>query len=596
MMKIVYLILLNVLMCGSVLSQVTIDSIFIVDTVHHLFKNSKPSNTYPADIQPGVSTFLSSIASAQLQQSSPGGLTTLLHRGMGTRHLPVLWEGINIQSMVNGSFDLSLIPLHLYSGTQFYSFGSPTLTGSNAIAGALNISTNPQDRQSLLGIQLSSLANVDLLTKYIHHGSKYSGTLGADLSIHQNSYSYTFNKQKEKRIGTNQLKYNLLYNSTYFLSKNQAIRMGIWAQASDREIPSGVTSAHVSQQQKDSNNRFKVSHIIHFSNSKLHTWISYMDENIWFSTPVVDSRSDVNIYSSGTEFSTKEEFVAKITYRKDVVDANFFADIKVRNQLNLTSSKMFKLNQYKLLISARQDYTDNRWMPFSFTGSITHDNMSLQMSRNYNLPGFNDLYWPGSGNDQLKTEISNQAELKHHFILKGIKVQSQLYMNYVKDWIQWIPTSNGLWSPLNQKTVLSRGFECHVSREWNTSTTTYKADIQYHHNRTSATDHYFEKELIGKQLIYVPKHTIISSFLINKKEHTLYGNFRFTGKRSYTPDNQYDLSPYYTIDLFYKYAIDDKADITTSIQNLTNHQYHIVRFFPLPGISGNILFKLYFKH
>lgn len=151
MMKIVYLVLLIVLMCSSVLSQVTIDSIFIVDTVHHLFKNSKPSNTYPADIQPGVSTFLSSIASAQLQQSSPGGLTTLLHRGMGTRHLPVLWEGINIQSMVNGSFDLSLIPLHLYSGTQFYSFGSPTLTGSNAIAGALNISTNPRIDKVFLG-------------------------------------------------------------------------------------------------------------------------------------------------------------------------------------------------------------------------------------------------------------------------------------------------------------------------------------------------------------------------------------------------------------------------------------------------------------
>jgi hypothetical protein len=594
--KIVYLVLLNVLMWVSVRSQVTIDSVFIVDTVHHLFKNSKPSHTYPADIQPGVSTFLSSIASAQLQQSSPGGLTTLLHRGMGTRHLPVLWEGINIQSMVNGSFDLSLIPLHLYSGTQFYSFGSPTLTGSNAIAGALNISTNPHDRQSLIGIQLSSLENVDLLTKYTHQGSRYSGTLGADLSIHQNSYTYTFNKQKENRIGTNQLKYNLLYNSTYYLSKNQAIRLGIWSQASDREIPSGVTSAHVSQQQKDSNNRFKAGHTFLFAKSKFNTWISYMDENIRFSTPVVDSRSNVKIYSSGTEFSSKKEFIAKITYRKDVVDANFFSDIKVRSQLNLASSKMFKVNRYKLFISARQDYTDNRWMPFSFTGSVSHEKMSLQVSRNYNLPGFNDLYWPVSGNNQLKTEISHQAELKHNIILKGLKVQSQLYMNYVKDWIQWIPTSNGLWSPLNQKTVLSRGFECHVSKEWNTSTTTYKADIEYHYNRTSASDHYFEKELVGKQLIYVPQHTFTSGFLIKKKKHTLYGNFRFTGIRSYTPDNQYHLSPYYIIDLFYKYTIGDKADVTASIQNLTNHQYQIVRFFPLPGISGNILFKLYFKH
>lgn len=63
--------------------------------------------------------FLQNIIGGQVQMSSLGGLHTFLHRGMGTRHLPILWNGINIQSVVNGTFDYNLIPVSLVGDISF---------------------------------------------------------------------------------------------------------------------------------------------------------------------------------------------------------------------------------------------------------------------------------------------------------------------------------------------------------------------------------------------------------------------------------------------------------------------------------------------
>jgi vitamin B12 transporter len=576
-------------------SQITIDSVFIVDSVHQIFKHTKPAYKYQNELNQGTSTFLSSITSAQIQQSSPGGLATLLHRGMGSRHLPVMWEGVNIQSMVNGSFDLSLIPLQLYSGTKFYTFGAPTLTGSNSLAGAMDITDIQEHQKSYVGFHLSTLSNLDMMTKLVHTGKKYSGSFGGELSFHQNRYSYIANNIRENRVGTNQNKYNLIHKSNYYISKNQMLGIDIWHQGSDREIPVSTSSGYISQQQIDQNTRIKSYHTILIGDIKFNSWFAWMDENIHFKTPSVDSKANVSVINAGTEFNNQSGYAIKLTYRKDIVDANFFNGIKSRTQLSISSSKTFEIKKSTISVSARQDFTDGTWMPFSFTGSINHKKLSVQLSRNFNLPGFNDLYWPVSGRDDLKTELSHQGELKYNFNVLGLKILTLMYGNHVKDWIQWIPISNGLWTPSNQKTVLSKGFESHLSKEWNHAEIKVKAELQYHFNRTTALDHYFENDLIGKQLIYVPQHTLTSGFLIGKNRQAISGSLRFTGKRYYTPDNQYHLSPYYTVDIYYRYKLWDKVELNISIQNLTNHQYNIVRFFPMPGITGSFLFKYYIK-
>lgn len=544
----------------------------------------------------GSNTFLSGIASAQLQQNTPNGLATLLHRGMGSRHLPVMWEGINIQSMLNGSFDLSLIPMHLYTNSGFYTFGSPTLAGSNALAGMLSVGQNKYDNSGFVGVNFSTLNNADIYAKLPFHKQRYSAVFSGDISLHQNHYTYKSNQDNLKMEGTDQQKYNLIYQATHFVKNNQSLHFHVWHQGSNRSVASSIASASSPQHQEDENTRIKSDYSIIFKKGIIKSWVLFMAEKINFATPAIDSRSKANIYSTGASYSTPKEFVAQIIYRKDIVNANFYIDQKSRSQINLSALKAINVKKMYFSLAARQDFIDQKWMPFSFTTQIRHKNTNLQIARNYNLPGFNDLYWPVSGNKNLKTEVSYQAELNQKYNLKNLNFELQIYGNHVENWIQWSPSQNGQWIPTNQKKVLSRGFESKISKIWTSKTFQFKGTLHYHFNRTNAIDHYYEMELIGKQLIYVPKHILTSSFEVNSPKAVFHTNFRYSGLRYDSPDNQYYLPPYFTVDVAYRRRFSSSIEGTAIIQNLTNHKYHIVRFFPLPGINASVLIKYYFKN
>ena len=60
-------------------------------------------------------------------------------------------------------------------------------------------------------------------------------------------------------------------------------------------------------------------------------------------------------------------------------------------------------------------------------------------SKNFRMPTFNDLFWPGSGNPDLKAETSLQAELGNKFQFKNIRFDITAYYNSIENLIQWIP-------------------------------------------------------------------------------------------------------------------------------------------------------------
>lgn len=113
-----FLFFIKHLCCNNVIGQVTIDTVTIQEKKyihHHLVADH---NTQNKDFFTSTE-FLENITSGQIQQNTPGGLQTFLHHGLGNRHLSVLWQGINIQSVINGSYDLSLIPIDLMSNVSF---------------------------------------------------------------------------------------------------------------------------------------------------------------------------------------------------------------------------------------------------------------------------------------------------------------------------------------------------------------------------------------------------------------------------------------------------------------------------------------------
>jgi len=112
-------------------------------------------------------------------------------------------------------------------------------------------------------------------------------------------------------------------------------------------------------------------------------------------------------------------------------------------------------------------------------------------------------------------------------------------------------------------------------------------DIAYSFTKTTALDHYFDKNQIGKPLIYIPQHKVITSVKFVKDGHHLRLSYHLTGKRYDTTDQSNALPVIHLTDISYSY-VQKKYKLNLGINNLLNQQYNIIRYFPMPGINAEM--------
>ena len=158
------------------------------------------------------------------------------------------------------------------------------------------------------------------------------------------------------------------------------------------------------------------------------------------------------------------------------------------------------------------------------------------------------------------------------------------YAHIVHDWIQWLPQSNGLFSPENQKKVFSRGLDFSVTKKVPFKNFIFEPIIQCNLNKTTAIDHYFDLTLIGKQLIYVPK--LKAKIALNAKFKNQYAilSYEFTGTRYDVPDQSMQLRPIHLLHLSYQINRNNWNYIL-QFNNVLDLPYQVTRFYPMPGIN-----------
>ncbi len=575
---------LGVLTCIS--SQHVLDSVIIKGARNYTFDIVKPSHEKKDSNRLDLKTtdFLQNITSGQLQISTPGGLHTFLHRGMATRHLPVLWSGINIQSVVNGTFDYNLIPISLMGEVNFYTFGSPTLTGNNSLAGAITFDKKKKLDKIEVSTSLSSLQNymISFLTEL--KTGKMIHQFGTSYTFEKNIFPYKDGKDIKKRTSTDFHNRNIVYRNQFSINSHNMLELDFWWQNAYRYIPVSISSAPIEQLQKDRNLRVHLNHKYFKAGYKVSTSIYYMKEGLDYRTTSIDSRAEVDIYQGGIEITEnkKNDHHIFVKYRKDVASPNFYTDLKSRNTLNLGASKKIVFGKALVSqLSIRQDLVDNNLMPLSGSLLINYKKISMNLARNYNLPGLNDLYWPSGGNINLKTEKIVQAELATSFEWEGISLNGKTYYNLINDWIQWIPGINGIFSPVNQKRVRSTGLEIGLRKVYPFKDFQLMTSLEYALNSTSAIEHYTNADQIGKQLIYVPKHKLNAAASIQMKYFETALTYRLTGKRYDAPDHSQSLPVNHIMDLNVGYAYKTWR-WQINVLNLLSEDYSIVRFFPLP--------------
>ena len=226
--------------------------------------------------------------------------------------------------------------------------------------------------------------------------------------------------------------------------------------------------------------------------------------------------------------------------------------------------------------------------------------------RIFRMPTLNDLYYTFIGNKQLNPEYTTQYNIGACYekslngrFLKRVDFQTDFYYNEVEDKIIAVPTSNQFrWTMLNLGYVEIRGAEISAELSALIAGVSFNLLASYTYQKAQDfTDP--ESSSYGGQIPYIPWHS--GSLILGAAYRSWSFNYSFiyTGERyessANIPENY--AQPWYTSDLSLSKGFEIKKcrlHLSAEINNIFDQQYEVVQCYPMPGTNFKIAASVLF--
>ncbi|MEO6304491.1 MAG: TonB-dependent receptor, partial [Bacteroidia bacterium] len=279
-------------------------------------------------------------------------------------------------------------------------------------------------------------------------------------------------------------------------------------------------------------------------------------------------------------------------------NTNNYLGVKTLSKISLLVGNKFSFFNDKWLtyVSVRADYFSVGTLPV--TGNISTEyhltkNIHLMASaaKVYRQPTLNELYWLPGGNINLKPEqgYTYEGNINYKTALTSnlsFFISGAAYSRKIDNWILWIPGAGGNPSPINLQQVWSRGTETTWRINYQKNKFRYKINvITGYVLSTIQSNNQENNNTVNKQLIYTPRYTINSSFLIGYGKTALTFYNQYIGYRFTASDNSQWLKPYQVSSLRLNYFIETPLIdfiLFAAANNLLNTNYTILSGRPMP--------------
>ncbi len=280
------------------------------------------------------------------------------------------------------------------------------------------------------------------------------------------------------------------------------------------------------------------------------------------------------LWQNDIDWSENQLLTTGVDYYQDKVDSstNYVNPATGRKEDSRYNAAVFIQNQSyydwsDLQLGLRRD--KNEAYGFQTTGNIAwgvdlpqHIRLIASYGTAYRAPTFNDLYYPFSGNPDLKPESSKSAELE----LRGKhdigKWSLSLFQNDIDDMIAWAPDASGQWKPSNVNKARIQGVEGSIS------TTLAHWDINLSLTLLDPKDTKRDTQLQrrAKQYMTIDSDRTFSKFSFG-------ATFRAQGPTYDDVDNNVRVAGFATVDLRTAYKINKELKTQIKLTNLLNKQY-----------------------
>jgi outer membrane cobalamin receptor len=211
--------------------------------------------------------------------------------------------------------------------------------------------------------------------------------------------------------------------------------------------------------------------------------------------------------------------------------------------------------------------------------------------RAYRVPTFNELYYVGYGNPELRPEDAWLTDLGVEYSRDFadswiVKAKLDGFFNYLTDKITSAPSPDdpAIWAPYNIGKVLSAGVDLSAGFSWQNADWLCSFDAGY--TFLTAVDMTPDSNSFGQQIPYIAKHTLIFDAVASWKGWALnpmwqYRGGRTDGSGSLTDWNALNL----TLSKDMKLPKTGPLSLKLSVRNLLDCRYELVSGYPMPGRS-----------
>lgn len=567
-------------------------------------------------------------SNANIRQYGPvGSLSSISLRGTGANHTQINWNGFTVNSPATGQADLSLLPAGLIQQIEITSGASGALFGSGTFGGSVNLVNKPNWNNVI------SVSNELTGGSFGTFNNLFSLKLGRPwIQYHvsfikqaaRNDFPYTdIYKYGSPRLRREHNEYHgtgLIQNLFFNLPQGNFVETGCWYQQKDIQLPAIMGNYQPSNaNQKDSSFRAYIRYKKLFEQASFIIKSAYFIDQLHYTNKVnpddenysIDSHIGAKRWLNELEYryywSDKIITGATASYNHLVGISNNYRQQIKENELAVSSFIKVNMNKWIANAGLRKEFYEGvdpcvlyslGWR-YKFADWM---NFRTNISNKFRKPTFNEKYWRPGGNPNLKPEkgwgtdagIEGQLSIKEN--TSSLNYSFTAFFQSVSNWIQWISADS--LTPVEYKLVYSMGLESQATFEYSTDKTDISSTFTYTLNRTLIIKTYDNNEdFSGKQLMYVPLHTLKSNTIFKYRNILAGFCFNLTGKRETVESNNENLSldGFFIADLMAGY---EKTFRTFSvnaglrIDNIFNRQYEMIRAYPMPGRACYIFLSL----
>lgn len=536
------------------------------------------------------------------KENGLGMVSSPSFRGTTAQQTAVIWNGININSQLNGQTDFNTLNTRDFNSVSVRAGGGSVIYGSGAVGGTIHLNSEPEYGQKFTNTARVNYGSYNTLGLHYNAGvstNKFSASVSFTRNSSDNNYEYVDGSGKN----LNGHYYNNSFNAVAGYKINTNNRLTLYSYMFDGERHfSLIFPSEVRTKYQDSNTRnmlewvntagkftsklkaaFLQEHYKYFANIEYDGFTYGKVETIIGKYDLLFKANDKLRINAILDFAQNKGYGSDILQKTRHIGA---AGVLVSH--DITSRFMYEAG-------LRKEITNNYQSPLLYSlGTkfkvVPFYTFKLNMSKNFRIPTFNDLYWQEGGNTNLKPESSWQAEAGNDFIINNFTFSVTAYYIKLKDMLRWVPVGN-IWRPENTDRVRTYGAEVLFG---------YKKNIGLHTAALNGTYGYTssENETTGKQLIYVPHHKATASVSYGFKKFSTYYQFLYNGEVYTRSDNnaRYNIESYTTANVGaeYNFGVKNTYKLGVQVLNAWNADYVSVSSRPMPGRNFNMYITVNF--